>query len=79
MPSTRRSKADLPLTLAGHTHGGQLMLDHRHGVGPLCSATGLGFTREENSQLIVSNGIGNWFPFRINAPAEIVHLTLRCA
>ena len=29
--------------------------------------------------LIVSNGVGNWFPLRVNAPAEIVHLTLRCA
>jgi predicted MPP superfamily phosphohydrolase len=29
--------------------------------------------------MIVSNGIGNMFPIRINAPAEIVHITLRCA
>jgi predicted MPP superfamily phosphohydrolase len=29
--------------------------------------------------MIVSNGVGNWFPIRINAPAEIVHVTLRCA
>jgi len=28
---------------------------------------------------VVSNGVGNWFPLRINAPAEIVHLTLRTA
>jgi predicted MPP superfamily phosphohydrolase len=28
--------------------------------------------------MIVSNGIGNPYPLRINAPAEIVHLTLRC-
>jgi len=27
--------------------------------------------------MIVSNGVGNWFPLRINAPAEIVHITLR--
>jgi hypothetical protein len=31
------------------------------------------------SQLVVSNGVGNWLPIRINAPAEIVHLTLRRA
>ena len=29
--------------------------------------------------MIVSNGAGNVFPSRIDAPAEIVHLTLRCA
>ena len=27
--------------------------------------------------LVVSNGVGNWFPVRLNAPAEIVHITLR--
>ena len=27
--------------------------------------------------LIVSNGVGNWFPLRTNAPAEIIHITLR--
>jgi predicted MPP superfamily phosphohydrolase len=27
----------------------------------------------------VSNGVGNWFPLRLNAPAEIIHLTLRRA
>ena len=30
-----------------------------------------------DNALVVSNGVGNWFPLRINAPAEIVHLTLR--
>ena len=23
--------------------------------------------------LVVSNGVGNWFPLRVQAPAEIVH------
>jgi len=71
-------KADLPLTLAGHTHGGQLMLDSQRGVGPAFFRYWSGLYTRGNNQLIVSNGIGNWFPLRINAPAEIVHLTLRC-
>jgi predicted MPP superfamily phosphohydrolase len=29
------------------------------------------------SKLVVSNGVGNWFPLRLNAPAEIAVLTLR--
>jgi predicted MPP superfamily phosphohydrolase len=33
--------------------------------------------KEDGSSLVVSNGVGNWFPLRVNAPAEIVHLTLR--
>ena len=31
-----------------------------------------------DSRLVVSNGVGNWFPLRTHAPAEIVHLTLKC-
>lgn len=70
--------ADLPLTLAGHTHGGQLMLDSRHGLGSVMFRYWSGLYQRGRSQLIVSNGVGTWLPFRINAPAEIVHITLRC-
>jgi predicted MPP superfamily phosphohydrolase len=72
-------KADLPLTLAGHTHGGYLMLDSQHGAGPALFRYWSGLYTRGRSQMIVSNGVGNWFPLRINAPAEIVHITLRCA
>jgi uncharacterized protein len=72
-------KADLPLTLTGHTHGGQLMLDPRHGLGSVMFRYWSGLYRRGRSQLIVSNGLGTWLPARINAPAEIVHITLRCA
>ncbi|HTV41683.1 MAG TPA: metallophosphoesterase [Candidatus Sulfotelmatobacter sp.] len=68
----------LPLTLSGHTHGGQLMLDKNVGVGPALFRYWSGFYKRGESQLIVSNGVGNTFPVRINAPAEIVHVTLRC-
>ena len=69
--------ADLPLTLAGHTHGGYLMLDSQHGLGPALFRYWSGLYTRGGSQMIVSNGVGNWFPIRINAPAEIVHITLR--
>jgi uncharacterized protein len=72
-------EADLPLTLSGHTHGGQLMLDSRHGCGPAMFRYWSGLYTRGRAQMIVSNGVGNWFPIRINAPAEIVHLTLRRA
>jgi predicted MPP superfamily phosphohydrolase len=71
-------EADLPLTLAGHTHGGQLMFNSQYGVGPVMFRYWSGLYTRGRGQLIVSNGIGNWFPLRINAPAEIIHLTLRC-
>ena len=73
------TKANLPLTLAGHTHGGQLMLDPRHGLGSVMFRYWSGLYRRGGSQLIVSNGVGTWLPCRVNAPAEIVHITLRCA
>ena len=71
-------EAGLPLTLSGHTHGGQLMLDSQLGVGPAMFRYWSGLYKKNNSQLVVSNGVGNMFPIRINAPAEIVHLTLHC-
>jgi hypothetical protein len=73
------AEAGIPLTLAGHTHGGQLMLTEQIGPGPLMYKYWSGPYRKERSHLVVSNGVGNWFPLRVNAPAEIVHLTLRGA
>jgi predicted MPP superfamily phosphohydrolase len=67
----------LPLTLAGHTHGGQLMLNERCGFGPAMFRYWSGLYTRGESKLVVSNGVGNWFPLRANAPAEIIHLTLR--
>jgi predicted MPP superfamily phosphohydrolase len=69
--------AGLPLVLSGHTHGGQLMLTHNIGVGPLRFRYWSGIYEKPGSRLFVNNGVGNWFPLRINAPAEIVKLTLR--
>jgi predicted MPP superfamily phosphohydrolase len=71
----------VPLTLAGHTHGGQLNLVE--GVGAATGSykyiTGLYDRTDANgdrSACIVGNGTGNWFPLRINAPAEVIKITL---
>ena len=69
--------ASLPLTLAGHTHGGQLMLNEQCGFGPALFRYWSGLYSKGASKLVVSNGVGNWFPLRVRAPAELVHLTLR--
>lgn len=68
----------IPLTLAGHTHGGQialrnrrnacLALSHRHRAGLFESGA---------SRLYVTSGVGAWFPLRVNCPAEIAMLTMR--
>ena len=71
------TKNKIPLTLSGHTHGGQLMLTDSFGFGPAMYRYWSGLYEKDESKLLVSNGVGNWFPLRINAPAEILHLTLR--
>src|SRR5690606_267402 len=74
--------AGIPLTVSGHTHGGQLMLSEGVGFGPLMYRYWSGLYRNpahNEAALVVSNGVGNWFPLRTRAPAEIIHLTLRPA
>ena len=71
--------AGIPLTLAGHTHGGQLHATQRLGFGPWMYKYWSGLYRQGDAAAVISNGVGNWFPLRINAPAEIVHVTLRRA
>jgi uncharacterized protein len=68
--------SSIPLILSGHTHGGQLMLTDQFGFGPALFRYWSGLYTRGASNLIVSNGVGNWFPLRVNAPAEIIHLTL---
>jgi predicted MPP superfamily phosphohydrolase len=69
-------EARMPLTLSGHTHGGQLMLNEQLGFGPALFRYWSGLYTRGESKLIVSNGVGNWFPIRANAPAELIHITL---
>ena len=71
------AEAGVPLTLAGHTHGGQLMLTPTIGFGSWLYRYWSGLYQKGASQMVVSNGTGNWFPLRIGAPAEIILLTLR--
>ena len=71
------AEAEIPLTLSGHTHGGQLMLNEQFGFGPAMFRYWSGLYIRGGSKLIVSNGVGNWFPLRVNAPSEIIHITLR--
>lgn len=71
----------IPLTLSGHTHGGQLMLsspDSRPdiGIGRLLFRYTRGFYYQNNAALFVNSGVGNWFPLRVHAPAEVVQIQL---
>jgi predicted MPP superfamily phosphohydrolase len=72
----RAADLGIPLTLAGHTHGGQLMVTPEIGAGPMLYKYWSGLYQKQGSSLVVSNGAGNWFPLRTSAPAEIVHIKL---
>ncbi len=66
------------LTLAGHTHGGQVgfmrmplfFFAYEHMIGRY---------RRGASQLYVGSGTGHWLPFRVGMAAEVTVLTLRSA
>ena len=73
----RAAEMGFPLTLSGHTHGGQLMLTSETGAGSAMFRYWSGLYQSAGRALVVGNGTGNWFPVRMNAPAEIIHLTLR--
>ncbi len=67
---------DLPLTLAGHTHGGQMMFNEKTGPGAWLYRYWSGLYERKSQKLVVSNGVGNCYPLRVQAPAEIVVVEL---
>jgi len=71
---------NISLTLAGHTHGGQVRLPL---IGPLYSLTptmakySMGLFKEDNSQMYVNPGIGvSKIPFRLFCPPELTIINL---
>jgi hypothetical protein len=77
VPSSRRR----PAAIASHPFGTpavpKLMPNAETGFRPVLFRYWSGHYARGDSDLIVSNGVGNWFPLRTRAPAEIIHITLR--
>jgi len=74
------ARLGIPVTLAGHTHGGQVALRNRPQANlSLLHRHSSGVYARGGSKLFVNVGAGAWFPLRRNVPAEIVMLTLRRA
>lgn len=75
---------NVDLTLSGHTHGGQFVLSNNLGrkgsigLGSLAFRYPRGLYQRGGCHLYVNSGVGSWFPLRVNCPAEIACLTLRC-
>ena len=71
------------LTLAGHTHGGQMLISKRRskkgsiGLASLAFRYTRGLYARGDHRLYVSSGVGSWFPIRFRCPAEITLLELQ--
>lgn len=64
------------LTLAGHTHGGQVGWGQRS-MFDFVYPYMRGIYRQKQSIGYVSSGAGHWLPFRLNCPPEVSLITLR--
>lgn len=69
------------LTLAGHTHGGQICLPGGYPLSPVptrCTKELMsGYHRHGNKQIYISRGLGtSILPIRLFCPPEIVHIRL---
>ncbi len=72
--------AGVDLVLAGHTHGGQMAIAGRsilelNGAAPWA----WGVYRDADCVMHVTCGLGQWFPFRLGCPPEMVLLELQSA
>lgn len=68
--------ARIPLTLAGHTHGGQVVVAGKPLFYSQASYIG-GLYQENGVYGYVSSGAGQWFPFRLDCPPEVSLFTLQ--
>jgi predicted MPP superfamily phosphohydrolase len=69
-------EANIPLTLSGHTHGGQVSLFGLRG-SHLRLNEDYGLYHEGHHQLYVTCGIGGLVPFRFGVSPEIAVITLK--
>jgi predicted MPP superfamily phosphohydrolase len=69
---------EIPLTLSGHTHGGQLArrANRRHNL-VFTARLNAGHYQKGESHLYVTNGVGAWFPLRVNCPPEVAVIEMR--
>ncbi len=73
-------KKPIHLVLAGHTHGGQIILSENRESSLSLASNFLKYYvdlyTENGVYLYVNRGLGHWFPLRINCPPEITLLEL---
>lgn len=69
-------ETDIPLTLSGHTHAGQMRIGNWSPAKPVYPDW-WGLYQNGCHQLYVNQGTGTRVPFRLGTYAEITHITLR--
>ena len=75
---TEAAALNVPAVLAGHTHGGQVVLPGYGAVAKSRFPVVSGLGSLENTTMFVSRGVGTvYVPIRINCPPEVALITLR--
>ena len=75
---TEAAALNVPAVLAGHTHGGQVVLPGYGAVAKTRFPVIAGIGSLENTTMFVSRGVGTvYVPIRINCPPEVALITLR--
>ena len=69
-------KTDIPLTLSGHTHAGQVRL-FGYPLSSLMFTESEGWYHNDGQSLHINTGLGCTLPVRLGVPAEITIITLR--
>ena len=69
-------KTDIPLTLSGHTHAGQVRL-FGYSLSSLMFTESEGWYHMDNQSLHINTGLGCTLPVRIGVPPEITVITLQ--
>ena len=67
---------DIPLTLSGHTHAGQIRI-FGYPLSSLMFKDSEGWYEMDSQSLYINTGIGCTLPVRIGVPAEITVITLK--
>lgn len=75
---SQAAELDIPLVLSGHTHGGQVLVPGLGAIAAKDFPVLAGQTRELNTSLFVSRGVGTvYVPLRLNCPPDVAILRLR--
>jgi hypothetical protein len=73
----RAADLGIPLTLSGHTHGGQIAMRGRPKANIALARRTAGLYHRGDSRLYITTGVGAWFPLRLNCPPEVAVITMR--